>query len=280
MSIERLLDKRGISYSTSSTYYQVSCLSPDHEDKNPSMFINKFTGWANCKSCGVSYNVYELFDERPNWLEVRKHQLRDKIQKVGSDTTSYEIPATAVFWDSFFKGIRPSVIQEFQGFQSAEFPGYLCFPLRDISGKIVNFIGRDTTGTKNNKYMFFYTKGPGLCPKDNDYKGSVILVEGWFDALNLYQHGLTNARALLGAKGKFNQEHLDSLKIEGISEVIIMLDSDKAGQETAKDIKHLLDANYIENKNIKLPEGTDPGELSQSTVLKIKEQLYGKSSVN
>ena len=102
-------------------------------------------------------------------------------------------------------------------------------------------------------------------------------MEGWFDFLNLYQHGLTNVRVLFGVD-TFKDNHLESLKIEGIDEVILMLDGDDAGRKGSARIKEILDDNFIANKTIKLPEGQDPGNFSQSQVIKLKETLYGVSS--
>ena len=103
MSVERILLKNSIDFTTpTGSYYKVRCLDPEHEDKNPSMLVNKHTGWANCKSCGASYNLFQFFNEKPNWMEVRKNKFRDKLQHVASESLYYEFPSTAVFWDQSF----------------------------------------------------------------------------------------------------------------------------------------------------------------------------------
>ena len=275
--IERILEKNNIEYKTASSYLQVRCLNPDHEDKNPSMFINKYTGWANCRSCGASYNLYELFNEKPNWLQVKKDKLREKLRKTASDSNTVEIPEEAVFFQSSFRGISSKTIREFKGFQTNEFPGYLFFPLYTVSGRIVNFIGRDTTGTRKPKYLFLHKEPALMAPNLNSYHGSIILVEGWFDFLNLYDKGLTNVRSIFGTT-TFRKEHLELLKMEGIDEVVIMLDGDKSGEEGAAHIKEMLDKEFISNRTVKLASGTDPGDMSKEAVLKLKEQLYGNSS--
>lgn len=274
MSVERVLHKHNIEYSTVSTSYQVRCLNPDHTDNNPSMFINKYSGWANCRSCGASYNVYELFDEKADWLTIRKDKFREKLRKVSSESKELEFPETTVMWRNSYRGLSPNTLLHFEAFQCADFPGYICFPIRNHSNKIVNFLGRDTTNTKKNKYLFFHKRPVPMFPSSSSTFDSVILVEGLFDMLNLFDKGLKSARAIFGTT-TFSDSHITTLKLQGISEVILMLDGDKAGIKAAKEIKDTLEKNYIFTKTISLPEGTDPGDLSKSQVLSIKEKLYG-----
>lgn len=277
MSIERILSKNNIEHKPVGASYQIRCLSPDHVDNNPSMFVNKYSGWANCRSCGVSYNLFELFNEKPNWLSVKKELFREKMRKVASDTNYLEFPDTSVFWVNSYRGISAETIKKFQAFQCSEFPGYICFPIKDANGNIINFIGRDTSGTRTPKYLFFHKKPVVMYPVTKTSLDSVILVEGIFDVLNLYDKGITNVRSIFGTT-TFTDKHLDRLKIEGISEVVLMLDSDQAGKEGTAKIKTLLEDNYINTKVVTLPSGRDPGELTLTEITKIKELLYGKSS--
>ena len=279
MSVERVLTKNGIEYKSVGSSYQVRCLSPDHVDNNPSMFVNKYSGWANCRSCGVSYNIFELFNEKADWLSMKKDLFRDKLRKVASDTMTLEFPETTVLWSGSYRGISAETLKEFQAFQSADFPGYISFPIRNSAGKIVNFIGRDTTGTRTPKYVLYFKRPILMYPNKLTSMGSIILVEGFFDMLNLYDKGITNVRAIFGTT-TFSEEHINRLKIEGITEVIIMMDPDEAGRKASATIKEMLEKEYISTKTITLPSGTDPGDLSSAQVKNIKEQLYGKSSTS
>lgn len=277
MSVERVLEKNKVDYKPTGDSLQVHCLNTEHEDNNPSMFINKYTGWAKCMSCGASYNVFTLFNEKADWITVRKEQFREKLRKTAFDSQYLEFPDTAVFWTGSFRGISEKTLVEFQAFQCADFPGYICFPIKNASGRIINFIGRDTSGVRKPKYLLFHKRPVKMAPVANNRHGSVILVEGWFDFLNLYDKGLTNVRALFGTT-TFHEESVDYLKVEGVTEVVIMMDSDDAGNKAATEIKEKLDTVYISNKKITLASGTDPGDLDQKSVTAIKEKLYGKSS--
>lgn len=278
MSIERILEKNGIEYKKGNAYYQIRCLSPEHEDNNPSMFVNKYTGWANCRSCGSSYNIFTLFNEAPNMLQMRKEKFKQLLQKTAASTTYLEFPSTSVFWRDSYRGISANTIKKFQGFQCAEHPGYLFFPIKNGTNKITNFIGRDTTGNRQ-KYMLYSNKPIIMYPQGNSRLGSIIIVEGIFDLMNLYDKGVRNARAIFGAQN-FSKETISRIKLEDVDEVVLMLDGDEAGSLAAKNIKEMLDEEHITNKVVKLPKGTDPGDLSQKTVDKIMEKLYGKNSYN
>ena len=274
MVVERILQKQSIDYSASGSYLKIRCLSPEHEDRNPSMFVNKYTGWANCKSCEASYNLFQLFGEKSNYLQILKDKFRDKLQRKAMESVTYEIPDSAVLHRSSFRGVSASTMEEVQAFQYNEFPGYLFFPIKNASGNIINFVGRDTTGTRTPKYLFMYKRPVLMAPYNDSYYGSIVLVEGWFDYLNLREKGLTNVRCLFGLT--FTQEHVDLLKLQGIDEVVILMDGDTAGISASERISNLLEENYISIKNIKLAQGTDPGDLDTKTVQKIKEKLYGK----
>ena len=50
MTVEELLQERKIEYKLSPADAIVRCLSPDHDDNNPSMRIDRITGVFNCYS--------------------------------------------------------------------------------------------------------------------------------------------------------------------------------------------------------------------------------------
>ena len=48
--IDDILEQRGIKYIERGNDFLVRCLNPEHEDSNPSMRIDKFTGIFHCFS--------------------------------------------------------------------------------------------------------------------------------------------------------------------------------------------------------------------------------------
>ena len=91
--------------------------------------------------------------------------------------------------------------------------------------------------------------------------------------MNLYDKGLYNAISIFGTH--ITEEQLKLLKIQGVEALDIILDPDDAGQKGAKKIKEAADSLGFAVRNIKLPEGRDPGSLSENEVQKLKEKLYG-----
>ena len=52
MTVEELLASRNVYFIPKGADCLVSCLHPDHEDRNPSMRIDRITGIFQCFSCG------------------------------------------------------------------------------------------------------------------------------------------------------------------------------------------------------------------------------------
>jgi DNA primase len=116
--------------------------------------------------------------------------------------------------------------------------------------------------------------------------GRIILVEGLFDMLNLYDKGLHNVvctfgtRTLLGKHSK-GPERLELLRMRGVYGIDIFFDNDDAGHKAAKEVRELCeDRLEFDCRSIKFKDKNDPGELTASEVMRLKEQLYGDNSLN
>ena len=110
----------------------------------------------------------------------------------------------------------------------------LMFPIQDVRGKIIAFGGRVLDDSKpkyiNSPETIVYSKGRHLFGLNNAKKGDlqkIIIVEGYMDAISLFQRGITNVVASLGtamteAQGRLLRKYSQ--------QVIIGYDSDGAGQ--------------------------------------------------
>ena len=58
MNVEDLLIKQNVSYIPKGADFEVSCLNPEHPDRNPSMRIDRITGVFNCFSCEFKGNLF------------------------------------------------------------------------------------------------------------------------------------------------------------------------------------------------------------------------------
>lgn len=274
--IDEILRSRGIEFRPSGKDYLVRCLSPDHEDRNPSLRIDKTTGIFNCLSCGYSGSLFNHFGEKPNWLQIRRERLKDIISEKLVEASGINIPENAVPFTQDWRGISGDTFKNFEAFQhnNSEYIGRVVIPIRGITGKIIAFCGRHQ-GQVDPKYLFHPAgaKLP-LFPIVKPIQGRIILVEGIMDMLNLHDKGLTNAVCAFGVN-KVTVEKLNILKIQGVSGIDIYFDNDEAGQNGSAKLKDFLENNEMASQNVIYGKIKDPGELTASQVIKLKEKLYG-----
>ena len=156
----------------------------------------------------------------------------------------------------------------------------IVFPIRDITGRIVAFQGRLRMNSHikdQPKYIFYPPKAilPLYPTRVTPIKSRVILVEGIYDVVNLHDKGLTNSLCMFGVNN-MNEQKLQLLKMTGVDQVDIILDPDEAGQKAAEKTQELCENVGLKHYNIRLPaEYGDPGDLTESMVIKLKEKLYG-----
>jgi len=282
MVVQDVLNKHGIIFTSKGQDYVISCLSPEHEDNHPSCHVDQQDGTFHCFSCGFKGNIFKFFNVDKNWQDIRVKRLRDKISGIKAASTGLSIPSGAVPFSRHFRDIDKRTLAKYKAFtHDKEFEGRIVFPLPDITGKIRAFIGRYINSTAHPKYMI---KPPGaelpLFPSiASPINGSIILVEGIFDALNLIDKGLYNAIAILGANN-IQVELLESLKLQGVHTIYTMFDGDEAGRKAENVAQRLLADIFIINENTKLqlPLGLDPGDLSAADIEHIKENLYDSNN--
>jgi len=146
----------------------------------------------------------------------------------------------------------------------------IIFPFFSLSGKIVGFGGRKMREEQQPKYLnspenAIYNKGSILyglhqaiqAIRDKQY---IILVEGYFDLLRLYENGIRNVVASSGTALSDNQARLMARYTRS---VYIAYDGDEAGIKAA-----LRNAQIIENQDlhcfvVPMPEGDDPDSYVQ-----------------
>jgi DNA primase len=278
MVVTEILDKHNIPFTVKGQDYVVSCLNPEHEDNNPSMHIDQQEGAFHCFSCGFKGNVFKFFNVDKNWQDVRVSKLRNKIAGIKAASVGLKLPPGAVPYNRHFRDIDKRTLAKYGAFtQDKDFNGRIVFPLPDITGKIRAFIGRYTDSNAHPKYMIKPSGAelPLFPAIVSPIKGSIILVEGIFDALNLIDKGLNNAVAVLGANN-LQLEVLKALKLQGVHTIYTMFDEDDAGRKASLTAQRLLEEEFIisEDTRLELPDGLDPGDLSATDIKHIKENLY------
>jgi len=275
MDVEELLNDNDIHHMPRGGDVLVRCLNPEHEDRNPSMRIDSITGIFQCFSCGFKGNIFTHFGEVPNLLQIKRDLLKKRIKMKRAESIGLDMPKGAEPYTGTWRDIKTSTYELFKAFQhnDPDFIGRIVFPISDISGRISAFTGRHT-GTETPKYKIV---PPGanipMYPMPKPYRGHVILVEGIFDAINLYDKGLTNVICIFGTR-LMNEQRIGLLKMSGVTTVDIFMDGDDAGKKAAEFIKKLCETGEVLSRDICL-EGTDPGALTQKQVTSLARKLYG-----
>ena len=233
-----------------------------HHDTDPSLCIYD-TGFK-CFGCGKSGSLDYLLQklgiiEKPevDILEFEENKLKESI--TNSLGTINGLPANAEPYTKAFRGITPETFRHFGVVTSDDYNDELLFPLYGNDGQVVGFIRHKIAG----KYLYnFYT---GYVPFNFHaiLSSNLIIVEGVYDALSVWQSGYKNVMAILGTGHIYKVAQL--LKRIRASNVKILFDGDEAGWRSAEKLNEL----YPNSKILSLPPGTDPNSLNNS----IKEYI-------
>lgn len=138
-------------------------------------------------------------------------------------------------------------------------------PIRDVREKVIAFGGRVLDDSKpkyiNSPENIVYSKGRnlfGLNVAKRNPMDKIVIVEGYMDAISLYQRGITNVVASLGtalteAQGRLLRRYANK--------IIISYDSDAAGQAaTMRGLEILQNLGYdvrilqLDDPNVKDPD--------------------------
>jgi DNA primase len=283
-SVAELLDKNNISYRISGKDLVIKCLNPDHEDTNPSCRVDKNTGLTHCFSCGFKANIFRHFGLTAVPSTVAIQKLKDKLKQL---TLSEEVPFpyNKIPFVRKFRGISPETFKHFMAFYTDEptLENRVIFPIVDILGRNKAYIARHMLSEAEPRYIIYPSNASfGVYPEFFQEKySSVVLVEGIFDLLNLYDKGLENVSCTFGTSTlmKSFEGKLLPFKSQGIEKIYILYDSDKPGIEAANKLYPKLEHAGFSVEVLSLPEeDTDPGNLTQEEVNGILEYISEDSN--
>lgn len=270
-----LIQKQGLQYQTSGRDYVIKCINPEHPDTNPSLRIDKVTGSFHCFACHFKGNIFKHFGILTNQTPMRVAKLKEKLQELKTNN-NLEMPSGATPWTKAFRGISAKTLKHFNAFYTnyeEKLRDRICFPIQDITDRTVVFLARHTLSNGNPRYVN-YPSGvsmPIFPPSAPPEAKSVVLVEGLFDFLNLYDKGLTNVSCCFGTNTlhKDTKQKLLPFRAQGVQNIYIMFDGDQAGETAAHQLKPLIEQEGFVVEIIHLPDGTDPGDLDLEAVESI-----------
>jgi DNA primase len=177
------------------------------------------------------------------------------------------------------RGLNPETIAKFGLGYCAKgtMAGHIAIPIHNAEGKLVAYCGRwpgepaeDTpkyklpAGFRKSQEMFNLHRAI-LEPDDQP----LIIVEGFFDVMKLWQHGCKCVVGLMGSFLSPVQEKLIREHTVSSSQILLMLDEDEAGRAACADItarlsKFTFVKNYTFNQ-----EGQQPEHLSAEEIASL-----------
>ncbi len=153
----------------------------------------------------------------------------------------------------------------------------LTIPIHDSYGRLLAFGGRTLGGSSQKYKNSRYNKSAVLfamhrARQSMAQKNRGLVVEGYFDALQLHQHGFTETVACQGTA--LTGEHLNQLNA-ATRELYLVFDGDSPGRQAALKIVTLaLTFPQLRFKVVDLPTGEDPDSLiRQSAGKEMLDQL-------
>ncbi|WNZ66215.1 DNA primase (plasmid) [Myxococcus sp. MxC21-1] len=169
------------------------------------------------------------------------------------------------------KALGLSVARQGSGGHYDLFRGRVIFPIRSHSGALLAFSGRYLGTTPAPKYLNSpesarYKKastlyGLDLARQDLRRTRTAILVEGNFDFAALWQAGVKNVVALCSTA--LTGEHLALLRRCDVTELVLLLDGDKAGQAAITQHARLILPSGFATRVAHLPFGDDPDTFAR-----------------
>ena len=143
--------------------------------------------------------------------------------------------------------------------------GRVVIPIHDEDDRLVAYAGR-SLGQTEPRYRFppRFRKSLVLfnLHRAVNHGKTVVVVEGFFDCLNVHQAGLPCVVALMGCALSQHQERLLQQRFQ---EVILLLDGDRAGRAAGVAIAARL-CSKISTRLVEIPSGTQPDQLGADQI--------------
>jgi DNA primase len=160
------------------------------------------------------------------------------------------------------QGNRPS--QDAAGYYD-RFRSRVMFPICDLRKKVIAFGGRvlddgmpkylnspDTPLFNKGRSLYLLERAREAAGKTTD---TLVIVEGYFDAIALHQAGITNVVATLGTA--LTPDHIRTIR-RFVTKLVLLFDPDPAGVRAALRTLDLFVDSGIGVKVVSLPDGDDP----------------------
>jgi DNA primase len=154
--------------------------------------------------------------------------------------------------------------------------GHIVIPIHNAKGEVVAYAGRwpgePPKDTAKYKLPPGFKKAQELFNLDRAIKepeDTLVIVEGFFDAIKLHQHGCRKVVALMGSTMSTAQEELIRQHATPTSRVLVMLDEDDAGRAGRVEVVSRLSKFYFVKVHQFDKPNAQPEHLSADEINRI-----------
>jgi len=296
----KFLTELGIEYKPGgSENVKIRCLNPNHNDKDPSMYVHKETGAINCFSCHLhgglrtilhlkgiqgidAIQFFQKFSKGGDTQEEKRKELenfvdhRQKVIKGEIETKEIEVelpPHRKIESNSYLesRGItKEEILYWNMGIITGGMNlGSVIIPIIQ-DGKLQNYFIR---GTFNKKKFY------GPYPVDNllfgldsalDTSKSIYIVEGIFDMIFFRRTRRQCVAVLTNRISKYKKDILKRYK-----EVIVVPDNDQGGKTLVKSATSLIHNTKV--KVCSLP--SNKKDSAECTLDELLHTIYKEVSI-
>lgn len=242
----------------------------------------------------ASQYFYNQFKNLPN-----QHPVREYVKKRGlkpETLETFQIGYAGSDWDGLVnhlssKSISKEIAEAAQLVRAKQggggyfdlFRERLIFPIQNHLGDAIAFGGRIIFDGQpkylNSPETPVFSKSRTLYGLHHTAKfirseDLVIVVEGYMDAVSLYQSGIQNVVAIMGTA--LTPDHCRMLK-RMTNHVLVLLDGDAAGQNAAERSLPVLLSQGLYPRGLVLPDGQDPDDFVKTEGVEALKQKIQKS---
>ena len=280
MDHKEIFKKLGIkTFAETEDEIRIMCPSPAHQDNRPSCSYNKHKKVWFCHGCNAKGNLKKLFHDKGMDVDIHAYEtpesLLKQLHELNDQPSEDEV---YLYFRKEFKRIenktdcphylsqrlKMDTIQKFNLYvchnESPIYRNRIIIPI--VNDKNLSFVARDYTETADKKYLF-----PNGMPKSKFLFGNfksetVILTEGVFDVMKMWEYGFENCIAILGAN--LSQYQSQKLVEAGVKRLILYPDGDQGGVKLMKDC---LKQHVFFDLEVMLSKwGQDPSDMSKKEV--------------
>ena len=293
--------------------YEFVTKCPWHNDRRPSLSISPQKNFAYCHVCargvdsigwiqdreGLSFSEavenlarrYNIEVQAADEADAKKFEAeRAERARLYTQREEQQEQFSTAVWDSpgleylLGRELTYETIEEWGLGWSAQ-ARRVMFPLRDPQSRVVGFTGRVLDDSKpkykNSQNDAIYQKANMVFGLDKARErimatGQVVITEGQFDVIRLWQEDVRNVIAVSGSSlTKGMVENL--VRTTRVTQVVLCFDGDLGGEKAAEraitELQEFALRGELDLRILVMPEGTDPADCAEMFAFLLEEAV-------